>query len=401
MDRIALLQNEIQAYAWGSRTAIPELLGLPSPSDGPAAELWMGAHPKAPSLVRVDGVWVPLNEVIRREPISVLGATVAEEFSDALPFLFKVLAADQPLSIQVHPNLEQAREGFERENHLGIPLNAAERNYRDANHKPEFLCAMTSFDALKGFRPPHEMLAFLKQVCGEMLADECERLREAPDSSGLRQFLASLLSMDRARKEQIIETAVRHAGQYARQDRLFGWMIELNRAYPGDIGVLSPLVFNLITLEPGEGIYIGAGELHGYLRGVGMELMANSDNVLRGGLTPKHVDIPELLKIVDFTPASVQTIRPTPGAPGEGVYETPAKEFQLSVIRASDGMPFESQGERNVEILICTRGRARISGRDRTHSEVVKKGASVLIPAAVGPYQIRGEAVLYRASVGV
>jgi len=401
MDRIALLKNPIQEYAWGSRTAIPSLLGLPVPSERPVAELWLGAHPKAPSRVLVDGVWQPLDRVIERDPVSVLGKKVAEGFSHTLPFLFKVLAAHRPLSIQVHPNLEQAGAGFERENRLGIPLDGAARNYRDPNHKPEILCAVTRFEALNGFRPPEDILSLLGRVCDEDLSDELALLRKEPDNRGLKRFFTSLLSMDPSRRKRLIESGIARARRYADMDRAFGWMVELKRAYPGDIGVLFPLIFNLVILDPGEAIYIPAGELHTYLKGMGMELMANSDNVVRGGLTLKHVDVPELLGIVDFRFMHPQKLQPEPGRqPAEWIYETPAAEFQLAVITVSDGISFQSERDRSVDILICMEGSARIQGLKNSDSESIEKGMSVLIPAAVGPYQIAGEATLYKATVG-
>lgn len=399
MDTIALLKNPVQAYAWGSRTAIPSLLGLPVPSEMPAAELWLGAHPKAPSRVMADGVWQSLDRVIERDPVSVLGKRVAERFSNTLPFLFKVLAADRPLSIQVHPNLEQAREGFERENRLGVPLDGAERNYRDPNHKPEILCAITRFEALNGFRPPEDVLSLLGRISAEGLSDELALLRRDPDSRGLSQFFTSLLSMDPSRKRGCIERAAERAREYADMDRAFWWMVELYRAYPGDIGVLSPLIFNLAILDPGEAIYIPAGELHTYLKGVGMELMANSDNIVRGGLTPKHVDVSELLRIVDFMPMRVQKIKPRPGRPAERVYKTPASEFELSAITVSEKRTFTDEEDRGVKIIICMDGEARIKDLRKGQVETVTKGVSVLIPSAVGPYLIEGEATLYKAAV--
>ena len=402
MDRIAVLKNPIQEYAWGSKTAIQTLLGLPVPSEKPAAELWLGAHPKAPSEVMIDGEWQLLEKVIERDPVSVLGKGVAERFSKKLPFLFKVLAADHPLSIQVHPNLEEAREGFERENRLGIPLNASERNYKDANHKPEILCAITSFEGLKGFRTPEDIIDLMAKVSVSTLSDELSRLRKEPDASGLKRFFTSLLSMDQARRERVIDEAIRGAERCVNEDRAFYWMVELDREYPGDIGVLSPLIFNLMELGPGEAIYIPAGELHAYLRGVGMELMANSDNVLRGGLTPKHVDVPELLKIVNFISEPVLKVKPHPGElPGEKIYASPAEEFQLSVISVANGDLFISERDRGVEIMICMEGEARIKDLESGQVETVEKGKSLLIPSALGQYRIVGKATLYKATVGI
>jgi len=401
MDKIALLKNPVQEYAWGSRTAIPSLLGMLVPSERPAAELWLGAHPKAPSRVMIDGVWQSLETVIERDPVSLLGKDVAERFSNRLPFLFKVLAADRPLSIQVHPDLKQARAGFERENRLGIALDAARRNYRDSNHKPEILCAVTRFEALKGFRPPEDILSLLGRVCDEDLSDELALLRKEPDSIGLRRLLTSLLSMDSFRKGCVLERAVEGASQCADMDRAFWWVMELKGSYPEDIGVLSPLFLNLVTLDPGEAIYIPAGQPHVYLKGMGMELMANCDNVVRGGLTLKHIDVPELLKIVDFRSMHPQKLQPEPGRqPAERIYETPAAEFQLAVITVSDGISFQSEGNRSVDILICMEGCARIQGLKNSDSESVEKGMSVLVPAAVGTYEIVGEATLYKATVG-
>lgn len=400
MDRIARLKNPIQEYAWGSRTAIPELLGLPIPSDRPCAELWLGAHPKAPSRVRVEGRWAPLDQVIESDPVSVLGKGVSDRFSERLPFLFKVLAVDRPLSIQAHPNLEQAREGFERENRLGIPLDAGERNYRDANHKPELVCAITPFEALKGFRAPQDLLTRLRSVCRETLAHELDHLKKNPNREGIRSLLTSLLTMGAGRRQRIVDAAVQAAGSLVDSDRACQWVTALDRAYPGDMGVLSPLIFNLVTLEPGEGIYIRAGEPHVYLNGVGMEVMANSDNVLRGGLTPKHVDVPELLRIVDVNPSPVQKTLLRPGAPAEMVYRTPAHEFQLSVIRVSSHTSFVSGPDRSVEIVICTEGEADIRDLRKGDLQSLKKGESVIIPAAVGSYGMTGRGILYRATVG-
>jgi mannose-6-phosphate isomerase len=400
MDRIARLKNPVQDYAWGSRTAIPSLLGMAVPSERPCAELWLGAHPKAPSLARVDGRWAPLDQVIKTDPVSVLGKAVSHRFSNSLPFLFKVLAADQPLSIQVHPNLEQAREGFDRENRLGIPLSASHRNYRDANHKPELLCAVTPFEALKGFRAPQDLLILLKSVCGETLSRELDQLKKTPTRAGIRSLLTSLLTMGAGRKQRVVDAAVQAAVSLVESDPAYQWVTALDRAYPGDMGVLSPLIFNLITLEPGEGIYIRAGEPHTYLKGVGMELMANSDNVLRGGLTPKHVDVVELLRIVDVNPSPVHKILPQPEGPAEMVYRTPADEFQLSVIRVSSHTPFVSGPDHSVEIVICMEGKSIIREVRKGDAHPLNKGESVIIPAAAGPYQIAGKALLYRAAIG-
>lgn len=399
MNRISLLKNPIQEYAWGSKTAIPALLGKPVPSEKPAAELWMGAHPKSPSMVLVDGKWQSLEALIGSSPKSILGERVAREFSNKLPFLFKVLAADQPLSIQVHPNLEQARAGFERENSLGIPLDAPYRNYRDQNHKPEILCALTSFQGLKGFRRIPEILEMMEKVSRSILPEELARLGHEPTASGLREFFTALMNMDRERQGLAVTEAASIAEKYVHEDRAFFWMVKLNREYPGDVGIFSPLFLNLVELDPGEAIFLPAGELHAYLQGVGIELMANSDNVLRGGLTPKHIDVPELLRIVNFKAGPTQRVELVSDGPCQRKYVTPSREFLLSVISLDEGESFESSRNRSVEILICVKGRAVLRALGNKEVLELSRGKSVIVPSAVSGYRMEGRATLYKASV--
>lgn len=399
MRRISFLKNPVQEYAWGSKTAIQALLGEPVPSERPAAELWMGAHPRAPSMVLIDGKWQSLEAVIGSSPKSILGERVAREFSNKLPFLFKVLAADQPLSIQVHPNLEQARSGFERENSLGIPLDAPYRNYKDRNHKPEILCALTSFQGLKGFRRIPEILELMEKVSRSILPEELARLGHDPTASGLREFFTALMSMDKERQGWAVTKAASIAEKYLHEERAFFWMVKLNREYPGNIGVFSPLFLNLVELDPGEAIFLPAGELHAYLKGVGVELMANSDNVLRGGLTPKHIDVPELLKIVNFKAGPARKVESMSDGPCQRKYVTPAREFLLSVISLDGGESFESPRDRGVEILICVEGRAVITDLRSSETLELSRGKSVVVPSAVSGYRIEGNAILYKASV--
>ncbi len=291
MRTIKLLKNTIQKYAWGSPTAIPELLGEQNPSHEPRAELWMGAHPKAPSFVNFDGQWLSLTELIAKYPQEILGNDVALAFNNKLPYLFKVLAAAKPLSIQAHPSLNQAKEGFERENDRGIALDAPNRNYKDDNHKPECICALSPFWAMYGFRNIPDILALMGKNCPVGLAGELDLLKKQPDSRGLKRFFTDLMTMDSQRQKRVVDEAVQNANQYSDEDFAFHWMTRLADEYPTDIGILAPLLLNLIELKPGEALFLPAGEFHAYLEGVGMELMANSDNVLRGGLTAKHIDV--------------------------------------------------------------------------------------------------------------
>ncbi|MFA9434103.1 MAG: mannose-6-phosphate isomerase, class I [Deltaproteobacteria bacterium] len=395
------MKNSIQEYAWGSRTAIPELLGQSVPADKPQAELWMGAHPKAPSQVLADGLWRSLPEVIQESPEETLGQEVAARFSNKLPFLFKVLAAAKPLSIQAHPNKEQAGQGFARENELGIPLDAGHRNYRDDNHKPEIICALTPFWALNGFRKIEETLSLLEEARVPGLAEIVSFLRSHPDRDGLKKFFKHLMTTDSGKQRKIVEQAVNSAEKKTNEEPVWTWMIKLNEEYPGDMGVLSPLFLNLVRLEPQQAMYLPAGELHGYLDGVGIELMANSDNVLRGGLTPKHIDVQELLAVLNFTDGDLNILGPENLTPGEAIYSTEAEEFVLSVIRVDNAAPFSSPRDRSVEMMMCTEG--EVSVTDLSAGDIIRltRGISIIVPAAVEQYSIEGEATLYKAAVPV
>lgn len=401
MRKIGLLKNTIQEYAWGSRTAIPELLDQPVPAEKPQAELWMGAHPKAPSQVLSDGIWRSLPEVIQESPAETLGQEVAARFSNKLPFLFKVLAAARPLSIQAHPNKEQAEQGFARENELGVPLDAPQRNYRDDNHKPEIICALTPFCALNGFRKLEEALRLLEKIRVPGLAEIVSFLRSHPNRDGLKKFFNHLMTTDRGKQRKIVEQAVNSAEQQTNEEPVWTWMIKLNEEYPGDMGVLSPLFLNLVRLKPQQAMYLPAGELHGYLEGVGIELMANSDNVLRGGLTPKHIDVQELLTVLNFTDGDLNILGPENLTFGEAIYSTEAEEFVLSVMRLNKGAPFSSPRNRSVEIMICTEGEVSVTDLSAGDITRLTRGISIIVPAAVEQYRIEGEATLYKATVPV
>jgi len=401
MRKIGLLKNIIQEYAWGSRTAILELLGQSVPADKPQAELWMGTHPKAPSQVFADGLWRSLPEVIQESPEETLGQEVAARFSNKLPFLFKVLAAAKPLSIQAHPDKEQAGQGFARENELGIPLDAPHRNYRDDNHKPEILCALTPFWALNGFRQIEETLSLIEEARIPGLAEIVSSLRSHPNRDGLKKFFKDLMTTDSGKQRKIVEQAVNSAEKRTHEESVWTWMIKLNAEYPGDMGVLSPIFLNLVRLEPQQAMYLPAGELHGYLEGVGIELMANSDNVLRGGLTPKHIDVQELLAVLNFTDGDLNILSPENLTPGEAIYSTEAEEFVLSVIRIKKAAPFSSPGDRSVEMMMCTEGEVSVTDLSAGDITRLTRGISIIVPAAVRQYSIEGDGILYKAAVPV
>jgi mannose-6-phosphate isomerase len=398
MREIALLKNKIQPYPWGSTTSIAELLGVPNPGGEPQAELWMGAHPLAPSQVRVGDAWIPLDVLIERDPEAVLGPEVAAAFHRRLPFLFKILAAAAPLSIQAHPNREQAREGFERENRQGLPLDAPRRNYRDPNPKPECICALTPFWAMYGFRSPSAILTGLRRLSPCTLDAELGDFAAQCDAAGLRRLFAALLSLDSSRSRQAVVEALTHAARWEDDARI--WIAPLARHYPADIGVLSPALMNVIRLEPGQALFLSAGVLHSYLEGTGIEIMANSDNVVRGGLTPKSVDIPELMRLLNFDRLDIHRVRADRKTSMERVYQTPASEFSLSVIELRAADAFESGAARNIEILLCIDGHAQIrdAGSGKNMLELAP-GSSALVPAAAPSYRIAGPARIYKATV--
>lgn len=396
---ILALQNSIQYYDWGSKTAIPELLGKSNPMGKPMAEMWMGAHPKAPSKIRVRDQWVSIENVIRSSPETVLGMDVARTFGNRLPFLFKVLAAEKPLSIQVHPDMDQARQGFEDENRLAVPLNASDRNYRDRNHKPEVIYALGTFDALKGFRNVGEMIRLLERVSSPVLKEALKRLKIQPDSSGLRAFFSDVLRLEHGQKMEMTAYAARRAAKYAADDPAFHWVIGLQEAYPGDAGVLSPLFLNFVRLSPGQALHLPAGELHAYLKGVGIELMANSDNVVRGGLTSKHVDVQELLKITRFTGERVRILDSREGPQGEQAYPTPAREFLLSRIRVDGSRAHVSAAGSSIQMLLCTEGEGDILELASGERMSFRKGMSFVVPAALPGYRIEGCGIFFSASV--
>ncbi|MFT4124920.1 MAG: mannose-6-phosphate isomerase, class I [Gordonia sp. (in: high G+C Gram-positive bacteria)] len=359
-----VLEGIVRPYAWGSRTAIASLRGRPVPSPHPEAELWFGAHNAAPALVVDDDTVPDLLTAIDRDPVAALGATTSGAFGGRLPFLLKVLAADEPLSLQAHPSAEQARDGFARENALGLPLDALNRNYRDPWHKPELIVGLTEFHALAGFRDPVRTVDLLRGLQVSELDPYLGMLVGQPDSHGLRALFTTWLTLPEATiaavTPAVLAAAVTlldsGAGAFTAELRT---LLELGEMYPNDPGVLASLLLNRITLQPGEGLYLPAGNLHAYLSGTGVEIMANSDNVLRGGLTPKHIDVPELLRVLDFAPVAPADLMPrirTVGA--ERIYLTAAPEFRLSRVEldgtgmaAPSSISFDMPGPQILAVL--------------------------------------------------
>jgi mannose-6-phosphate isomerase len=400
VHRIVVLENRIQEYAWGSKTFIPELIGEPSPARKPKAEMWMGSHPKAASTVLHDGNRMPLAEFIHRDPPGILGRGTAEKFHNKLPFLFKVIAAARPLSIQAHPGKEQAEAGFLRENMHKIPLDAPERIYRDDNHKPELICALEPLWALKGFRKIEDILEITGNLGISTKNPWMDILRSRPNERGLKDFFMALMNMEKDRKQDLLKEIAERIGDLTVTFPAYEWILRLHSEHPGDIGTLSPLFLNIVHLQPGEVMHIPSSELHSYLEGSGLELMANSDNVIRGGLTNKHVDINELVNILDFKPHLPDILRPERGDSLESYYPATAEEFRLSVIALKDtDSIYKSSRLRSAEIILCTEGGGELTDMGKEEVLELYRGVSLFIPAAVKQYLIRGTATIYKASV--
>lgn len=359
------LTNRIQNYAWGSVTALPELLGV-KPNGTPQAELWLGAHPSAPSLCANGEA---LDAFIARDATRILGAAVAQRFENRLPFLLKVLCAAEPLSLQAHPSLEQARAGFAAENAAGVPLTAAHRNYKDANHKPEIICALTEFHALCGFRKLSDTVRFFRALGLDVSVLEHE---------GLSAYFKQLMT---TRNPALIDTVLNAApiAEFAAEQKLAR---TLAAKYPGDVGIIGALLLNLVVLQPGEALYLDAGNLHAYLEGTGIELMANSDNVLRGGLTPKHVDVNELLAVLNFTDGPANVLR--------GAYVTPVPDFRLSRVAVDGDVTLPSAAQ----ILLVTDGAVHVGELE------IRRGESVFI-GADEEVTLTGRGTVFRAASGL
>lgn len=396
---VLALDGVVRNYAWGSPTLIPQLRG-DQPDGRPVAELWFGAHADDPAHVVTQGV--TLDTLIAADPKSVLGMQVAEQFGDRLPFLVKLLAAERALSIQVHPDLAQARRGFAAEDDRRIARDAPERNYRDANHKPELLCALTPFDALCGFRPVTQTLQLLDAVACPELEPVSAALR-ADDLRGGFDWLLRAPEPDR-----IARSVAAHMGRLADDPRWAGAarsVALIVTDFPDDIGVALSLLLNDVRLEPGEAIYLGAGNVHCYLRGMGVEVMANSDNVLRCGLTPKHVDVDELMRITDFTALREPRLRPAWQDAMGADFEVPVPDFRLSVVDLDGyrkpGSDHGSCAAGDAELpylVLCTSGQVEVTvGRDVLS---LTPGGAAFVPARTSVFTLRGTGRTFLATAG-
>lgn len=397
------MNNPIQEYAWGSQQMLARFLGQEVPSPVPQAELWMGAHPKAPSQVWVNGEWRRLDQLINDQPHHLLGEDLGR-FGPDLPFLLKVLAVDKPLSLQVHPNAKQAWAGFQREEAQAVPLQAPERMYKDPNPKPECICALEPFWGLCGFRPPAEIIDWFSWLGPQVLEDEIHILGRGcgEGEDDLAEMLDSLLSMKPRRRRRVLEQVEKKTarnGDLDMRDPAY-WLGVLVREYPQDISVLAALFLQLVHLEPGQAAFLPPGQLHAYLHGMALEIMANSDNVLRAGLTPKHVDTQELLRILSFDSRPVHILHPEAADQGCLRYPLRTEEFALSVLELGESWPELTLAGEGVEILLCTHGELLVRDAHQGTSQHIRQGQSVCIPACVPGVKISGQGQAYRAQTG-
>ncbi len=381
-----LMDNVIQNYAWGSVESIHQLFDIPNPESKPQAEIWMGAHPGGCSKVATAQGTQTLAELINKDKNYFLAAQSAERFGE-LPFLFKVLAAASALSVQVHPSKAEAEIGFARENELGIKFTAAERNYKDPNHKPELVYALTQYDALNGFRAYADIIANFSAANLTSIAPLFAKFQANQTEDGLKSFFVALLSLAGAEKAAAVDELVQYAEKNS-SERLPALLLELAKQYPGDIGLFAPMMLHYITLQPGQAMYLNARTPHAYLKGTGLEVMASSDNVLRAGLTPKHMDVQELAKCTSFAAKPESTLLvEAQNQNGELNYPIPVDDFRFSVYPTSQQTPVTVN---SAEIIFAIDSDAKLQHANG-ESITISKGQSVFIPAAAQSYTISSQ----------
>jgi mannose-6-phosphate isomerase len=393
MIEVLTLQGVVQHYDWGGHHFIPDLLGVENATRTPFAELWIGAHAKAPSLAEVGGTLEPLDQVIAEAPDAILGQAAHARFGGRLPYLFKVLDVRKMLSIQAHPTLEQARRGFAHENAEGIGIEASSRNYKDDNHKPEIGVALTEFWMLHGFRPLEQIAETFAQTpeLGAVMPDFAQRLAQAGHHDHearrglLRELYSTVMTMPQERVDVLLNGLLARLLTKLSTDKNCAdyWALRAAENFPlpdghRDRGILSVYLLNLVHLLPGQGTFQPAGVLHAYLEGVNVELMANSDNVLRGGLTTKHVDVPELLRILTFEGGTPNVFGGELVSSQERVYRTPAEEFELSRIGLAAHSRYAGEALYGPKALLVLQGSARVSAGGQCLS--LERGSIAFVP---------------------
>lgn len=385
------MTGTIQNYGWGTTDEIPRLLGT-EPTGEPQAEYWLGAHATAPSTV--DGE--PLDQRIAANP-AIVGRASTERFGTVLPYLLKLLSANQALSLQAHPTRAQAEEGFARENAEGIALTDPKRTYKDSWPKPEMMLALTPFEALCGFRDPAQTVALFETLGVPEAEQMMNPLVMRAGGAGLAEvFLDALTVTDERRQlvNEVVAKAVGHVDDEGEAGRFAATAVMLDESYPGDPTILAALMMNRITLQPGEAVFLPAGNMHAYVKGTGVEIMANSDNVLRGGLTPKHIDVDALVSCVDFEAEPVKLVQTEQVAPGLQRYLTPAPEFALWRLDGTGGqidLPATDLGR----TLLVVEG--SFTGHDGTE---LGKGRAAFIEAGEQA-SVTGSGLAFLAAPGV
>ena len=394
MATIYPFTGTVQHYAWGGYEYLPNFLHRNNTAHEPWAELWMGAHEKGPA--ELAGESRTLDQLIEEAPRRVLGPQVAERFADRLPFLFKVLDVREMLSIQVHPTKQAAEKGFAAEEESGPPRDAPDRNYRDDNHKPELGVALSDFYLLHGFRGRQAIEHSLKEVAG------WTELLPVLEQDGVEGLYAHIMNADQNTVNRLLEPLDRSLQnkEFDRGDPSF-WAQRAFEQYTKDgnydRGVFSVYWFNLVHLQPGEGIFQDAGIPHAYLEGACLELMANSDNVLRGGLTPKHIDVPELMKHTRFEEVLPDKLRPEKDADGWSRYPTPAPDFELSFCDLDSGDTLALATTEGPAILLLLRGSVRIGGQ----TELSEAQRTAFLPAGQNAVLTADDrSRIFRATVG-
>jgi len=387
-----LMCNPIQDYVWGSRDSLTTLFGIKNPEGKPQAELWMGAHPNGCSEVTLAGERVKLSSLIDASPVAMLGDATQARFG-SLPFLFKVLCAEQALSIQVHPSKAQAEAGFAKEEAAAIDIKASNRNYKDPNHKPELVFALTRYQAMNGFRAIPAILALFDRMALPALTDLTAALRHSQDEAGLQHFFHQLLILSGERKEEALAGLLAYAAAH-QDEETFATISKLANQYPGDVGLFSPLLLNVVTLEPGQAMFLDAQTPHAYIHGTGLEIMANSDNVLRAGLTPKYMDVPELLACTRCVAKPDDQILLTPRMEGTVQhFDVPVPDFTFSVYGAGE----HTLTTANAEILFAIDGSITLIGQEGERLTLTI-GQSAFVPASTGHYRVVAEGRFARAS---
>ncbi|EOX4793401.1 mannose-6-phosphate isomerase, class I [Vibrio alginolyticus] len=387
------LKNQIQNYAWGSKTSFSELFGIENPTNEPQAEIWMGSHSGGCS--RNEENYRLLSDIIAQDKSAILGSYTANRFGE-LPYLFKVLAADTPLSIQVHPNKRKSEQGFARENEQGIELSDPTRNYKDSNHKPELIYALTQYKAMNGFRPIKQIIRLFDEIAIKELQQEVSLLKQAPNSVGLEGFFSSVMMLSGERKTKVMsqleESYQKTLTSLAREAIEYSQAFKVQ--YEDDIGLLSPFILNTVELAPGEAMFLFAETPHAYVRGTALEIMASSDNVLRAGLTPKHIDIPELIDNVVFSSTNPESLKMSPVIKGsKEYYPIPVDDFGFDILHANSAK--QEQYVRSAEILFCVDNNIVVESQDK--SVELLPGESVFVPCSAQMYTYQGQGRLARA----